>query len=571
MKKRLLSILVTLCLVFTLLPATALAAGSTKTINCGTITLEISDVYAIDSFGESTCQGYITTYCVVVPSKAKIKCTKATESNNSYFIRPFNDLVFDNGPMYPTVEFACEYDDGIYVPFAQGTSVSTTVNNEYGFIGGGNNRAWNVRVFVVDAEKLMQFGGPKVAVKSNPVTSNVPASPSKTDFVVKGIEKNAKETPKLITQAYSINNTNYLQLRAIATLLNRTDAQFNIGWDGQYAVIEPGKPFSGMVTGSKMQTTKYVRPSGTKFKMNGEVFSFADARLINGDTNYIQLREFAQKLSGTASQFNVYWDSVAGKVVVQPGAAYTGIKYEAPVTTLEQVKGNGEALSDGDYYMKINGKYVYPVKGSQYWLELSDKRPDKPFTVKLASKSEAGGSKYSIGYEGTYIMLPGSAEGAQLQSTASKTPHYWRIDMDSSYCTIRDYSKQELIVNASGKSSANGTKIIGWSSTGSTPDNAKIALFAEASSNGSKTVVQMQSYPAKTEYKIGEAFDSTGFNALIKEGGVDKNVNDDITFFTSKVVELTQGRPFTTTGTKVVEIRYKGMKFAEYTIVIKEN
>jgi len=483
MKKRFLCILVALGMVLALMPTTALAAGRTKTINCGTFTLEISDVYAIESKDKSASDGYFTTYCVVVPSTAKIKCTKATGTNDSYLLRPFNDIVFNDGPMYPTVEFACEYDDCIYVPFAQGSSISTTVNNEYAFTGGTNYRYWNVRVFVVDSQKLMQFGGPKVAAKTYPATSTVPASPSKTSFVVKPIGKNAKETPKTITQAYTISNTNYLQLRAIATLLNKTDAQFNIGWDGQYAVIEPGKEFTGTVTGSKLQTTKYVRTSGTKFKLNGEVFSFGDARLINGDTNYIQLREFAQKVSGTASQFNLYWDSSAGKVVIQPGVAYTGTKYEAPVTTLEQVMGNGDILQDGNYYMMINGKYVYPVKGGQYWLELSDERPDAPFTIKLASKDGAGGPKYSIGYNGTYIMLPGSVDGEQLKSTTSKTPHYWSIDMNSSYCTIMDYSKQDLVVNASGTTSKGNTKIVGSSSAKSTSANAKIELFVEAASN----------------------------------------------------------------------------------------
>jgi len=115
-----------------------------------------------------------------------------------------------------------------------------------------------------------------------------------------------------------------LQLCAIAAMLNGTVAQFDVGWDGQFAVIEPGKPYSGAITETKLQNTTDVRQSGTKFKLDGEVFAFSDARLIDGDTNYLQLREFAQKLSGTASQFNVYWDGVAGQAVIQPGLAYTG-------------------------------------------------------------------------------------------------------------------------------------------------------------------------------------------------------------------------------------------------------
>ncbi|HBL50170.1 MAG TPA: hypothetical protein DDZ65_08000 [Firmicutes bacterium] len=145
----------------------------------------------------------------------------------------------------------------------------------------------------------------------------VTAAPSKTNFVM-----NSK--PVSVTAAYTIDGTNYLQLRAIATMLSGTVAQFDVGWDGQYAIIEPGKPYSGAVTETKLENTTDVRQSGTKFKMNGEVFTFADARLIDGDTNYLQLREFAQKLSGTASQFNVYWDGAAGQAVIQPGVAYTG-------------------------------------------------------------------------------------------------------------------------------------------------------------------------------------------------------------------------------------------------------
>ena len=580
MKNRLLSFVLVICLVLTLMPATAttaFAAGKTKTIDCDTIAVEISSVYAMDSASKSATEGYVTTYCVVVPAGATIKVTKKiAEAFNDYLLWPFNDITFSGGPMYPLVDFACHYDDAIYVPFAQGSSITTVVNNEYSFSSHRNERLFNLRIFVVDPETLVQFGGAKPsqkAVYSGPVT----AAPSKTDFVVKGKGVDTvMDAPQVVKQAYNINNTNYLQLRAIATLLNRTDAQFNIGWDGQYAVIEPGKPFTGTVTGSKMQTTKNVRNSGTKFKLGDEVFSFSDARLINGNTNYIQLREFAQKLEGTASQFNVYWDSALGQAIIQPDALYTGTKYEAPVTVLEQFKGNGELLPDGDYYMQLNGKYVYPVWGGRYWLELKDKRPDKPFNIKLIENSEDRGPQYSIGYDGTYIMLPGSVEGEQLQSTTSKTPHPWRINLYSDFGTIRDYGNQKLIVNAKGGSKANGTLIIGWSATGSAPEHAKITFLVEAgkgnsNGNGAATSVQVQTYPTKTTFKLGEGFDTAGIKAVIKDGSTEKNINDKITFYTSKTVELTQGRPFTTTGKKVVEIRYNGEKIAEYTIVITEN
>ncbi|RYD06076.1 hypothetical protein N752_05985 [Desulforamulus aquiferis] len=176
---------------------------------------------------------------------------------------------------------------------------------------------WTFTVLREDQIPNVQLSTKPTPAPVTPPTITVTATPSKTSFVM-----NSK--PVSVTAAYTINSTNYLQLRAIAAMLNGTAAQFDVGWDGQYVVIEPGKSYSGAVTETKLQNTMNVRQSGTKFKMNGEVFTFADARLIDGDTNYLQLREFAQKLSGTASQFNMYWDSAAGQAVIKPGVAYTG-------------------------------------------------------------------------------------------------------------------------------------------------------------------------------------------------------------------------------------------------------
>lgn len=168
---------------------------------------------------------------------------------------------------------------------------------------------------------------------------SVTANPSNTKFVMDG-------RPVSVTAAYNMNGTNYLQIRAIASLLNGTAAQFDIGWDGQYAVIEPGKPYSGTVTQTRLASTTNVRKSDTKFKMNGKVFSFSDARLIDGSTNYIQLREFADKITGTASQFNVYWDSAAGQAVIQPGVPYYG--YELIV----QSSDDTDEVEEEIYYIK---------------------------------------------------------------------------------------------------------------------------------------------------------------------------------------------------------------------------
>ncbi len=51
------------------------------------------------------------------------------------------------------------------------------------------------------------------------------------------------------------NSNNCLQLRGIAVLLNGTVAQFNVSWDGTYAVIETGKPYTGTAMPAKLAET----------------------------------------------------------------------------------------------------------------------------------------------------------------------------------------------------------------------------------------------------------------------------------------------------------------------------
>lgn len=280
------------------------------------------------------------------------------------------------------------------------------------------------------------------------------AEPSTTSFVMNG-------RPISVTAAYSINGSNYLQLRAIAAMLNGTVAQFNVGWDGQYAVIEPGKPYSGTVTEAKLQKTTNVHISDTKFKLNGEAFTFSDARLIDGSTNYIQLREFAQKLPGTASQFNVYWDNAAGNAVIQPGAAYTG---EAPkADPSNDTQTGSDKLEDGVYYIKAakNKNFAIDVPGSskedgaKLIIYTKNGNDNQKFRI-----TGAGDNKYKIqcvhsgkwwnssGTKGAIITQSGSASTFTIQKQADGT--YRIIDSKGFYIGI------------SGANMRDGTNIILW-------------------------------------------------------------------------------------------------------------
>lgn len=92
---------------------------------------------------------------------------------------------------------------------------------------------------------------------------------------------------------------------------------------------------------------------------------------------------------------------------------------------------------------------------------------------------------------------------------------------------------------------------------------------------GYKYGFNLISAPTKTTYEVGEGFDPSGFEAGFYHSS--RRIFDElspdhkaISFYTSGTVQLTEGRPFTTAGKKVVEIRYEGKKVAEFTIQVNE-
>lgn len=86
---------------------------------------------------------------------------------------------------------------------------------------------------------------------------------------------------------------------------------------------------------------KTAAPSQTRLVMDGKTITFDNAYNID-DSNYIQLRSVAQMLSGTKSQFNVYWDEELQQAVIETGLPYTGVK---PALVVKDVYGIGDKVS----------------------------------------------------------------------------------------------------------------------------------------------------------------------------------------------------------------------------------
>lgn len=162
--------------------------------------------------------------------------------------------------------------------------------------------------------------------------------------------------------------------------------------------------------------------------------------------------------------------------------------YKPPTVDVEGV----EVLADGDYYLQILGKWVYPVVTNAVWIVLSDRKPDKPFTVSRVSYDKDRGPKYSIAYDGKSVGVP-SVSGVQL--TSGYAPN-WKISVYSDFCTIRDYTNQALLVSASGASSKNGTNVIVWTKKGSAPKHAKVTFFTPENAPAGPTIPLLATTPA---------------------------------------------------------------------------
>jgi hypothetical protein len=393
------------------------------------------------------------------------------------------------------------------------------------------------------------------------------AAPSSTKLVVNG--------RNVAVDAYAIGGNNYIKLRDLATMVNNTEKNFDVTWDGSKNAI------------NLMSNKAYTSAGGEMAKGDGKAKAatrtdskiFVDGREVSlsayniGGNNYFKLRDVMQIFD-----IGVGWNSATSTATINTGesyalAAYEQSKHDAqqkayleaiknPYQPMQQYKEpfiqfqttpskliykvgepfeiagfkvvyvdiygkgtditseielkvnstriydgykftqvgkktvdcyhNGKRLNgfkitvienddsildSGNYYMQINGKYLYPVlSGSVYWLELWDEKPANPFYIKLVDHNKDSGPMYYIMYNDAYIMLSTSKDGAQLQSSKF-TSHGWRINKYTKFCTIRDYGNQKLIVNASGEKYDNGTKVIVWSHTDSAPEHAKITLI----------------------------------------------------------------------------------------------
>jgi hypothetical protein len=171
----------------------------------------------------------------------------------------------------------------------------------------------------------------------------------------------------------------------------------------------------------------------------------------------------------------------------------------------QPANANATAIASGEYYMKIGDRWVYPDNGYNYWLILSDKKPDKPFKVTLVGEDKDNGPEYTIEYWDRYVVCSNScATDLQLHADINKLTYRINTYLGSGFSTIRIYTSQSYLVKGTGGG------LFAEVSKGSAPDSAKIVfIIADTLSDTPPSTptspAPVTATPTKTVFMLGGA------------------------------------------------------------------
>lgn len=122
-------------------------------------------------------------------------------------------------------------------------------------------------------------------------------------------------------EAYNIDGSNYFKLRDIAMVVNGTEKQFEVGWDGAKNAInlttnKVYTPTSGELTVSANPTSKEAKPTNSKIYVDGKEAQLTAYNI--GGSNYFKLRDIAKVID-----FGVTWDGKTNTIGIDTSKIYT--------------------------------------------------------------------------------------------------------------------------------------------------------------------------------------------------------------------------------------------------------
>lgn len=251
----------------------------------------------------------------------------------------------------------------------------------------------------------------------------------------------AKPTPSIVLvdgkdiefDAYSINDNNYFKLRDLAYILNGTEKQFDVGWDGEKNTITLTAGEAYTAVGNEMQGKgtgyKTPTPTGSTVYIGGREVSFT-AYNIEGN-NYFKLRDIAVEFN-----FSVNYINATKVVVIDTSKEYGNTLNSSGITGLEleraAILGIGEKMDDEtityEQFFKLldNGVELAAPSKVEKWKEtLSAARTsNRPMTrsdafVAVYYAAEALGERYyslNIFPWGELLEKMGNRAGASFKA-----------------------------------------------------------------------------------------------------------------------------------------------------------
>ncbi|MFO7887387.1 MAG: CAP domain-containing protein, partial [Eubacteriales bacterium] len=172
----------------------------------------------------------------------------------------------------------------------------------------------------------------------------VEANPTTQKVTVDGEEVNFR--------AYNIKGHNYFMLRDIAHIFKGTEAQFEVGWDGEkFAIsLELGKEYTGEGVGFNI-TKPHIKETGLKSKAtiykDGKEIKLL-GYTIHGNT-YFKLRDIGEEFN-----IGVSWDSI-NKVVVMKS---DGTVLDTELAKEEQEVEEKEELEEPEEFDPFNTDHI---------------------------------------------------------------------------------------------------------------------------------------------------------------------------------------------------------------------
>ena len=145
-----------------------------------------------------------------------------------------------------------------------------------------------------------------------PLAAEAAATPNHSTVLVDGKE--------VAFDAYTINQNNYFKLRDLAQVLNGSDKEFEVAWDGEANAITMTSGQSYTSVGGEMAAGDGLEKTAT-LSTSTIYLDKAPVRLaaytINGN-NYFKLRDIGQALN-----FDVSWNGLANTIVIDTTKDYT--------------------------------------------------------------------------------------------------------------------------------------------------------------------------------------------------------------------------------------------------------